>query len=43
MRDVLHNDGLVRFTNGIELALEEKKSAAYSASVNSVFCFAFLP
>ncbi len=43
MRNVLHNDGLVRFANGVEVALEEKKAAAYSASVNSVVYFAFLP
>ncbi len=43
MRDVLHNDGLVRFANGVEVALEERKAAAYSASVNSVIYFAFLP
>ncbi len=36
MRDVLHNDGLVRFANSVEVALEEKKAAAYSASTNSV-------
>ncbi len=43
MRDVLHNDGLVRFANGIEVELEEKKAAAFRASVNSVIYFAFLP
>ena len=36
MRDVPHNDRLVRFANRVEVALEEKKAAAYSASVNSV-------
>ncbi len=36
MRDMLHNDGLVRFANGVEVALEEKKAAAYGVSVNSV-------
>ena len=43
MRDVLHNDGLVRFANGVEVELEAKKATAYSGSVNSVIYFAFLP
>lgn len=33
MRDVLHNDGMVRFVNGVEADLEGKKRTAYSNSV----------
>ncbi len=40
---MLHDDGLARFAKGVEVALKEKKASAYSASVNSVVYFAFLP
>ena len=43
MREVLHNDGLVRFANGVAVAPEENKAAAYGASVNSVVYVALLP
>ena len=43
IKDVLTNDGLRRFINEEETEISEKKRAAYSASVNSVIYFAFLP
>ncbi len=43
VKDVLVNSGLNRFVNDSLVTLEEEKSAAYSASVNSVIYFAFLP
>jgi len=43
IRDVLVNGGLNRFVNDSLVQLEDKKRAAYSASVNSVIYFAFLP
>ncbi|PHI21218.1 hypothetical protein CEQ90_04145 [Lewinellaceae bacterium SD302] len=42
-RDVLDNDGLVRYINGQVAEITEKKRKAYSNSVNSVIYFAFLP
>ena len=41
--DVLTNDGLVRYWNNRPVELDEKKTNAYSNSVNSVVYFAFLP
>lgn len=43
IRDVLGNDGLVRYVDGNEVELEAKKRDAYSNSVNSVIYFAFMP
>jgi hypothetical protein len=42
-RDVLDNDGLVRYTDGQVADITEKKRKAYSNSVNSVIYFAFMP
>lgn len=42
-RDVLDNDGLVRYIDGKVADITEKKRKAYSNSVNSVIYFAFLP
>ena len=42
-RDVLDNDGLVRYIDGRVADITEKKRKAYSNSVNSVIYFAFLP
>lgn len=41
--DLLDNDGLTRYQDGIKVALSSKDSAAYASSVNSVIYFAFLP
>ncbi|MEQ8715120.1 MAG: DUF6503 family protein [Cyclobacteriaceae bacterium] len=41
--DVLTNEGLTRFVNGVEQQLLEERRIAYSNSVNSVIYFAFLP
>jgi len=43
IKDVLVNSGLNRFINGSLVDIEDKKRAAYAASVNSVIYFAFLP
>ena len=43
VKDVLTNDGLTRFVNNQVADITEEKRAAYSASVNSVIYFAFLP
>lgn len=43
IRDVLDNDGFVRYTDGEVTQLTDKKRKAYSNSVNSVIYFAFLP
>lgn len=42
-RDVLDNDGLVRYIDGRVADITEKKRKAYSNSVNSVIYFAFMP
>jgi hypothetical protein len=42
-RDVLNNDGLVRYIDGQVVDITEKKRKAYSNSVNSVIYFAFMP
>ena len=43
VRDVLDNDSLVRYIDGVEIPLEAKKRTAYANSVNSVVYFAFMP
>ena len=43
VKDELTNEGLTRYINGQETQLTEKKRVAYTASVNSVIYFAFLP
>ena len=43
VKDVLVNSGLNRFINDSLVTLEEEKRTAYTASVNSVIYFAFLP
>lgn len=43
VKDVLNNDDLVRFIAGQEAEITEEKRTAYTASVNSVLYFAFLP
>lgn len=43
VKDVLTNDGLVRYINDVEASISEEKRTAYTASVNSVIYFAFLP
>lgn len=43
LKDVLVNTGLNRFLNDSLVVLEEERRTAYSASVNSVIYFAFLP
>jgi hypothetical protein len=42
-RDVLDNNGLVRYIDGKIADITEKKRKAYSNSVNSVIYFAFMP
>ncbi|MEP0985668.1 DUF6503 family protein [Ekhidna sp.] len=43
VKDVLTNQGLVRFINGQKSDISEEKRTAYTSSVNSVIYFAFLP
>lgn len=43
VKDVLNNDGLIRFIAGQEAIITEEKRTAYTSSVNSVIYFAFLP
>ena len=43
IKDVLTNDGLIRFINKEEADITAEKKEAYSSSVNSVIYFAFLP
>ncbi|NQZ76324.1 MAG: hypothetical protein HRT61_09465 [Ekhidna sp.] len=43
IKDILNNEGLTRYINDTVVALEQKKKEAYTASVNSVIYFAFLP
>jgi len=43
VKDVLLNSGLNRFVNDSLINIEAKQKTAYSASVNSVIYFAFLP
>lgn len=43
IRDVLTNDGLVRYVDGKEAKLTDKKRRAYANSVNSVVYFSFMP
>ncbi len=43
VKDVLNNDGLIRYINGEEAAITDEKRTAYTSSVNSVIYFAFLP
>ncbi|MEO9485092.1 MAG: DUF6503 family protein [Ekhidna sp.] len=43
VKDVLSNEGLKRFINNEEAIITEEKRTAYTASVNSVIYFAFLP
>jgi hypothetical protein len=43
IKDVLTNDGLQRFLENEQVEITEKKQAAFSASINSVIYFAFLP
>ncbi|MEO1255256.1 MAG: DUF6503 family protein [Bacteroidota bacterium] len=43
MKDILTNNGLVRYVNQVETDITSEKRDAYAASVNSVIYFAFLP
>ncbi len=43
VKDVLTNEGLTRYINNEEATITEAKRNAYTASVNSVIYFAFLP
>lgn len=43
IKDILKNDGLIRYINGEETQITEERRAAYTRSVNSVIYFAFLP
>ena len=43
VKDVLSNDGLIRYINNQETNITEEKRTAYTSSVNSVIYFAFLP
>ena len=43
VRDVLTNDSFSRTIDGLATPVTEKKAAAYSRSINSVFYFALLP
>lgn len=43
VKDVLDNDGLIRYINAEEATITDEKRAAYTSSVNSVIYFAFLP
>jgi hypothetical protein len=43
VRDVLTNDGLVRFINGDTAPITDERKNAFSNSVNSVIYFALLP
>ena len=43
IKDVLTNDGLIRYINGKDVDIADKHEAAYTSSVNSVMYFAFLP
>ncbi|MEO9870754.1 DUF6503 family protein [Ekhidna sp.] len=43
VKDVLKNDGLIRYINNEEAIITEEKRTTYTASVNSVIYFAFLP
>ena len=43
IRDVLTNDGFTRYVNDQPVELTEKKTMAYTESVNSVIYFAFMP
>lgn len=43
VQDVLTNQGLTRFVEGVKVPLSAKDSAAYANSVNSVIYFALLP
>src|SRR5690606_37545833 len=43
VKDILNNDGFIRYKDGKEVAVTEERKQAYSNSVNSVAYFAFLP
>lgn len=43
VKDILNNDGFVRYKDGKEVAVTEERKQAYTNSVNSVAYFAFLP
>lgn len=43
IKDVLDNNGLTRYRNGIVLDLPEERKQAFTRSVNSVIYFALLP
>lgn len=43
IKDVLSNDGFVRYINNAEADITDERRAAYTSSVNSVIYFAFLP
>lgn len=43
IRDVLSNEGLVRYTDGKVTDITDKNRKAYGESVNSVIYFAFMP
>lgn len=43
VRDVMNNDGLIRYTNGQETEVTEEKRTAYTNSINSVVYFFRLP
>lgn len=43
IRDVLNNDGFIRYRNGLRVALPREREEAFSRSVNSVIYFALLP
>ncbi len=43
VKDVLNNEGLIRYIGGVESSILEEKRTLYSASVNSVIYFSFLP
>lgn len=43
IRDILTNDGLVRYVNGEVVELTDKQRKGYGNAVNSVIYFAFMP
>ncbi len=43
VKDVLNNEGFIRFVNGDAVKLDEKRERAFTNSVNSVAYFAYLP
>jgi len=43
VKDILTNDGLIRYINGDTTTITDERKGAYSRSINSVMYFAFLP